>query len=36
MTAAKLVELGVPANLAAYLAAQFKALADRVTVLEEA
>lgn len=36
MTAAKLVELGVPSNLAEYLAAQFAALAARVTTLEEA
>ena len=34
MTAAKLVEQGVPAVLAAYLAAQFAALEARVYTLE--
>jgi len=34
MTAAKLVELGVPAVLAEYLADQFAALEARVTALE--
>ena len=34
MTAAKLVEQGVPANLAEYIAAQFAALEARVATLE--
>lgn len=34
MTAAKLVEMGVPSNLADYIAAQFAALEARVAALE--
>lgn len=34
MTAKKLVELGVPSNLADYIAAQFAALEARVAALE--
>lgn len=34
MTAAKLVEMGVPAVLAEYIAAQFAALEARVDALE--
>lgn len=36
MSAAQLVALGVPAVLAEYLAAQYAALAARVTALENA
>lgn len=36
MSEAELVKLGVPAVLAAYIAAQFAALEARVTALENA